>query len=311
MNIAYIISAYRLPVLLVRLVDRIDVPGASILIHVDARSPDSVYNAMTGPLEGRPNVTFLPRHPCRWGDFGHVAATLKGLQALQASGRPFDYVVLLTGQDYPLKSNAAIAAALDNAGGRVFLDWMPIPSGKWTDGGLDRVEHWHFRLGRRTFAVPGAPFRRTRVGAAWSRAARLLRLRRAFPTGMRPFGGSSYWMMPADCARHVTDFVRDRPDYVRFFRRVLVPDEIFFHTIVMNSRFRDCVDGNPLRYIDWDDDADHPKVLTRDDVPTLMATPALFGRKFDPGVDADVLDLIDTAIAGGSQAAWSRRALDS
>jgi hypothetical protein len=298
-NVAYIISAYRLPGLLVRLVERIDVPGASIYIHVDARSPGAVYDAMAGPLAGRPNVSFLPRHACRWGDFGHVEATLKGLRALLASGRPFDYVVLLTGQDYPLKSNAAIAAALSDAGGRVFLDWMPIPSEKWTDGGLDRIENRHFRLGRRILAFPGAPFRSTLAGAAWSRAARLLRLRRDFPSGLRPYGGSSYWMMPADCARHVAEFVRDRPDYVRFFRRVLVPDEMFFHSIVMNSRFRDRVDGNPLRFVDWDDDGDHPKVLTSDDVERLMATPDLFGRKFDPGVDEEVLDLIDAAITGG------------
>jgi hypothetical protein len=30
-----------------------------------------------------------------------------------------------------------------------------------------------------------------------------------------------------------------------------------------------------------------------------MATPDLFGRKFDPGVDEEVLDLIDAAITGG------------
>lgn len=307
MNVAYVISAYKLPGLLVRLVDRLDAPGGTILVHVDARSPATVYDAMAGPLAGRPNVSFLPRHACRWGDFGHVEATLKGLRALLGSGRPFDYVVLLTGQDYPIKSNAAIAAALEDAGGRVFLDWMPIPSEKWTDGGLDRIGHWHFRIGRRPFAVPGAPFGASPAGAAWSRAARLLRLRRSFPSGMHPYGGSSYWMLPADCARYVADFVRDRPDYVRFFRRVLVPDEIFFHTIIMNSPFRDRVENNALRYIRWRDDADSPTVLTSDDMARFMATPDLFARKFDPGVDAGVLDLIDAATGGGGRPPRNRR----
>ena len=56
------------------------------------------------------DVTWLPRHRSQWGGFGHVRATLKGIDHVVASGVPFDYAVLLTGQDYPLRSPAEIAA---------------------------------------------------------------------------------------------------------------------------------------------------------------------------------------------------------
>jgi hypothetical protein len=283
-RIAYIISAYRLPDLLVRLVRRLDAPGTTTCIHVDARSPEAVYRAMVEPLRDRPNVRFLPRHPCHWGDFGHVAATLKGLRALVTSGRPFDYVVLLTGQDDPLRSNAEIEATLRE---------MPIPNEHWTDGGTDRIENWHFRVGDRVLPFPGAPFRDGLLNAAWSLPARLFRLRRRFPAGMTPYGGSSYWMMPADCARYVDAFVRANPDFVRFFRRVIVPDEIFFQTIVMNSPFRGRMAPDDLRYVDWEGNGDHPKILTMEDFDDLMSSSRLFARKFDPQVDAAVLDRID------------------
>ncbi|HSJ30536.1 MAG TPA: beta-1,6-N-acetylglucosaminyltransferase [Longimicrobiales bacterium] len=297
MNVAYIISAYRLPGQLVRLVRRLDAPGTSFFIHVDAKSEDAVFRAMAEPLRDRPNVHFLPRHACYWGDFGHVQATLKGLSALLAAGQPFDYVVLLTGQDYPLRSNAEIAATLEAAAGQVMLHWMPIPNPHWTDGGAYRIEHWHFRLGRRPLSFPGAPFRHAWLNAAWSLPARLLRLRRSFPHGLSPYGGSSYWIMPADCARYVDGFVRSHPDFVRFFRHVRVPDEIFFHTIVMNSPFRGRVAADDLRYIDWGAGGDNPKVLTTADFDALMRSGKLFARKFDPHVDAVVLDRIDQALA--------------
>jgi hypothetical protein len=296
LNIAYIISAYRLPDLLVRLVQRLDAPGTSTLIHVDANTSETIYRAMTSPLADRARVRFLPRHACHWGDFGHVQATLKGLRELVASGQSFDYVVLLTGQDYPLRPHAHIAATLAAADGHVLMDWMPIPNEQWTGGGAYRIENWHFQLGARHLPFPGAPFRHALLNTAWSLPARVFRLRRTFLAGMRPYGGSSYWMMPGDCVRYVERFCRENPDFVRFFRRVRVPDEIFFQTLIMNSPFRDRV-ADPLRYIAWDGDSDNPRILTMADFDALMASPSLFARKFDPAVDAEVLDRIDRVLA--------------
>lgn len=292
-RVAYIVSAYRLPALLVRLIERLDAPGTSTLIHVDARTPDPVFRAMTEPLAERPRVRFLPRHPCHWGDFGHVRASLKGLRALLAGERPFDYAVLLTGQDYPLRSSAEIAATLGRAGGRVFMRPAALPNSDWTEGGSYRYENRYFRAVGRSFAFPGAPFRNARLNGAWFRTARMLGLYRSFPAGIQPFGGSSYWMMPADCARYVEGFARANPAFTRFFHHVRIPDEIFFHTIVMNSPFRARIAADDLRYIDWSADTDSPKVLTSADVPALLRSNALFARKFDPAVDARVLDRID------------------
>ena len=295
MNVAYIISAYRLPELLVRLVRRLHAPETSIWIHVDARTDDAIFRAMREPLDGLANVEFLERHACHWGDFGHVRATLKGLRALLASARPFDQAVLLTGQDYPLQSNAGIAARLAAEPGRVFMHWLPIPNEHWTDGGTYRIRDWHFRFAGRARSFPGAPFRSARLNAAWSRAARLAGAQRSFPPGLEPYGGSSYWMMPAACVRYVDEFVRTHPDYVRFFEHVRIPDEIFFHTIVMNSPFRDRVSADDLRYIDWSEAGDSPRVLTLADYGKLVDSGKLFARKFDPAVDGTVLDRLDEA----------------
>jgi hypothetical protein len=295
-NVAYVISAFKLPAMLLRLVRRLDAPGTSVFIHVDARTSAPVHRAMTEPLADRPDVRFLPRHPCHWGDFGHVRATLEGLRALIASGGRFDYVVLLTGQDYPLRSNPEIAAALRRADGRVLMSCMPVPNEHWTDGGSCRFEHWHFRIAGRVASFPGAPFGDGRLGGVWSSLTRRLGLTRSFPGGMLPYGGSSYWMMPADCARYVHDWTDAHPDWVRFFHHVHVPDEIFFQSIVMNSPFRNRVEQDDLRYIDWRGKGDSPKVLTSDDFDALMGSDKLFARKFDPSVDRAVLDRIDRAL---------------
>lgn len=292
-RVACIISAYRLPDMLVRLVRCLEAPGWCTYIHVDARTTDDVYRAMQDPLAHREDVTFLPRHACYWGDFGHVRATLAGLRTLIETERPFDYVVLLTGQDYPLKSSAVIAETLARAGGRIFMRAMPIPNEHWTDGGSYRYENRFYHIRGREFSFPGAPFPNTRLNGAWSRLSRVLHLYRSFPRGLQPFGGSSYWMMPADAARYVDERARTDPGLIRFFRHVRIPDEIFFQTLIMNSPFRKRLADGDLRYVDWREGGNSPRVLTCEDLPSLATTDALFARKFDPDVDSEVLDRVD------------------
>ena len=142
-RIAYIVSAYRLPGQLERLLRRLAAPGVSFAVHVDRKTRRAVYEEMVERTEDL-EVVFLPRHRSHWGGFGHVRATVKGIDHLFENRVPFDYAVLLTGQDYPLRSPRAIADFLGAAAGRSFMNHWPLPYAPWGDrGGLDRIEDWH------------------------------------------------------------------------------------------------------------------------------------------------------------------------
>jgi hypothetical protein len=84
---------------------------------------------------------------------------------------------------------------------------------------------------------------------------------------------------------------------VRFFRHVLIPDELFFQTIVMNSPLRDSVENENLRYLDWSREP-APAVLLESDLPALVSSHKLFARKFDERIDSTILDLLDAHIDG-------------
>jgi hypothetical protein len=218
-------------------------------------------------------VAFLQRHVSHWAGFGHVRATLKGIDHFMGERVPFDYAVLLTGQDYPLRSPAGIAAFLGGAGGRSFMNHWPLPFAPWGDrGGLDRIEDWHLVTYRRLhLALP---------------------LRRRLPLGLAPYGGGAYWCLQREVVDYVHGFAHANPAYVRFFEHVFVPDELFFQTIVMNSPLRDTVENENLRYIDWSREP-APAVLNVHDFPKLIASGKLFARKFDVTIDLKVLDLLD------------------
>ncbi len=299
---AFIVSAYKLPGQLVRLVDRLSGGGATFWIHVDRKAPTEVQRSVRERLAGRPDVTLLPQHACHWGDFGHVRASLKGIRALLSSGRPFGVAILLTGQCYPIRSRAAIDGYFRERAGQSFLEGTPFPIRSWPDC-LDRVERWHWWLGNRFYYFPGAKqFRTWWVERAWCELLErtgLERMKRRVPFPERFFGGSGYWCLSPEAVRYVDRFVADRPDFVSFFRRVLCPDEVFFQTVLFNSPLAPTVVSSNLRYIDWSRPrARSPKVLGGEDFAAMTASGALFARKFDETADTEVLDRIDAELLG-------------
>ena len=282
MRICYVILAHKLPHQLVRLVERLQSASAIFLIHIDAKSGGEVVDPIRLELEPMANVRFLRRHVCHWGEFGLVAASLEGVRTIVEERLPCDQAVLLSGQDFPIKSNDEIAGVLGQAGDRSYVGYFPLPYDGWADGGLNRIDRWYVRLGGRRVELPPA-----------SVADRFRTPRRRFLPGLHPYGGPMQWSLSAEALAYVHAYVRQHPAFVRFFRRTLVPDELFFQTLLMNSPLASRLINAELHHIEWSPGADHPDVLTVEDFPRLQRSDALFARKFDSGADADVLDMIE------------------
>jgi hypothetical protein len=274
-KLAYIISAYRRLGQVTRLVQRLHDVDTQFFIHVDRKTAAREYDSLQRSLIDLSSVHFLQRHRCHWGGFGHVRATLKGIDALLAEEGAFDYLILLTGQDYPIKPNAYIARFFEANQPKSFMGVSALPSASWSPrGGLDRIQYPHLRF--------------------YGRHARLP-LKRRFPSGLRAYGGGAYWALSRACVEYISAFVGERPDVVSFFRHVDIPDEIFFHTILMSSPLRESIVDDNLRYIDWTR-GPRPAVLETRDIDALRASPKLFARKFDVDQDENVLDLIDECL---------------
>ncbi|OGO25061.1 MAG: hypothetical protein A2W33_07650 [Chloroflexi bacterium RBG_16_52_11] len=282
MRIAYIISAYKYPELLIRLITRLHSDSASFFVHVDKKTPLDVYAQMVNGTKHLSNVFFLKRHRCYWGDFGHVRATIEGINEIINRDTPFDYAVLLTGQDYPIKTNEHIQTFFRQSKGKSFMDYFPLPSDNWEGGGMQRLELWHVRLSNHHYAFP--------------KNSNLL-IKRKFPKGFQPFGGSSYWSLSRACIAYLYEFIKTNRRFINYFKYVDVPDELVFQTILLNSPFAESIVNDDLRYIEWKEwDAGSPAVLDKYDFDRLTRSSKLFARKFDLNVDAEVLDLIDQAI---------------
>lgn len=299
MRIAYIVLAHKQPKQLIRLVSRLDSSETTFFIHIDKRTKSAVYLEIVNGLQRLPNVHFVRRCASRWGEFGLVRATLEGIAEIFRRQVPIDYVVLLTGQDYPIKTNVDISAFLERSAGRSYLDHNPVPCSAWPEA-AKRMRSWHVRILGRPFLLP----RRDHGRAVLCNPRKwpILVLSYCLPKkrrplkGYKPTAGSAYWVLSRTCAQYVDDFVKTNRSFVRYFKRVCCPDEVFFQTVLINSHLSEEIVSSNLRYIDWSMSGAHPAILTAVDLGALVNSPALFARKFDVDVDETILQLVDESI---------------
>jgi hypothetical protein len=299
-KIAYLVLAHRYFDQLFRLVDRLNAGNVVFYIHIDKKVSQKDYTFVTEHFQSFENVHFTKRFTCYWAGFGIMRATLQGIKEIVESKSDADYIVLLSGQDYPIKTNSYIHNFFSEKKGISFVSHMRFPHPEWGScrGGWDRVQLWHFitKYNHRTY--PSRNFfgygRLRFLNGLWNKVyPSLPSFRRTFPNGMHPYGGAQFWCLSKKHYLAVHQFVEANPNYVNFFRYVFVSDELLVQTIVGNSFPPDEVHNDTLHFLEWYRDG---AILNSSDMPTISSTHYLFARKFDATVDGAVLDIIDREI---------------
>lgn len=278
-HLAYLILAHHKPDQVAGLIDSLDGDNTSFYIHFDAKS--TIKDLSQSRFDGRKNVRILPSGlDVNWGGYNMVAATLELMRAAISQKR--GYLILLSGQDLPIRSNDQIRHFYKDNYGKQYIDYSPLPSSSWAlNGGLDRISYYWFvdQVGK------DASFKlyecQVRAG-----------FKRPFFSGLVPYGGSQWWSLTMDCAGYILDFVRANKVFDDFMRYCLIPDELYFQNILLNSPFCSSVVDDNLRYIDWQSGPESPRILRSDDFPKMMVSECLFARKFDMTVDSEIYSLI-------------------
>lgn len=285
---AYIILAHTRPTQLGRLVRSLDDGSSHFFIHIDR-------NCDAGPfLQELPNRDcchqIAPRERGGWGQCGIVKATLGGLRAILETRIEFGVIQLISGQDYPLRSNAYINRFFELNRGRIFIEHWALPAPHWAHGGLDRINAYHLGDRRRRSRQRLSRF------VTWVCNCSGI-LKRRFPRSLTPYGGWQWWSIPPQAAKEILRFTDSRPEYLRYHRWSLLPDEMFFQTILLNSgleHIRTNIVNNCLRFVDWDNpNPCTPASLGLQYFNTLITSKSLFARKFDITHDSAILDRLD------------------
>jgi len=309
MEINYIILAHQEPQLVRRLIERLQHRNSHFYLHIDGNV--DIY-PFTKALSHLTNITFLLKEwrvATFWSDISCVKATLNAFQLMLANKRS-GYSVLLSGQDYPLKSNAAIHAFLKQNYGKNFIDGFSLPAkeGIWgKHRGMDRLHFYNYHLYHNqkynlaiptihhsSFYQPKTLLKILQLYKQKPKEIKNLRKKRLFPAYIQPYGGSQWWALPMETVQRIHDFTRGHPDYYSYHTHTHVPDEIFFQSIVHSLYPKDQI-ANSLTYTNWTN-MSRPLPLTflEEDFQEISnCKKKLFARKFSEKIDAKVLNMVD------------------
>jgi len=276
MRFACLIVTYTSAELTTRMIKKLDNGDFDFYIHLDKKVDINTHSA----LFDMPNVIFIKdRIDVKWAGYTVVQASFNGLKEIRASGKKYEFINLLSGQDYPLKSADYISKFLSTQVGKQLIKHWDFET-EW-DEAFARIHKYHFT----DVGFKGRYLLQRIINSI---------VKRKPPTDLRFYGTSStFWTLSPECAYYVMDYCISRPKFERFLKFTWGSDEFIFQTIIMNSHWKEQVHNNNYRYIDWSGGGSHPKLLTTDDYEKIIVTDNILGRKFNMDVDAHVLDLID------------------
>ncbi len=277
MKIAYLVLAHRNPRLLVKMIERLACEKSAFFIHLDKKSNIENFRLAKGG-----NVFFSEeRIPVYWAEYSMVEAILILIKQALNDVNNYEYFVLLSGSDYPLRGKEYISNFLDERKGAEFIALAKVPS---VEAGvpLSKIS---------TFSIPSDRPILQFIGKACAKIGFTRRDYRKFLGDLQPYAGSTWWALSRDACQYILNFVQENDKVCKFFSKTITSDEMLFHTIIGNSPFKQNIRRN-IMFEKWSQDHVHPEMINENHIfefesqkEVNLKDPfgpgeALFARKF-------------------------------
>lgn len=258
-----------------------------IIIHVDSKSDINEFSCFSAYS----NVILLSeRHNVLWGGVGMVSATISLLK--EALNHKFDYLFLLSGDDLVCVDERYLDDFLNNINLFNLIHYQDERNGyvnpdnrvkyrypsfffKKESNRLDYLRRLFFKL-----------FKFSRINKEYHNF---------ISSGHRFYKGSQWFGLNHKTVSDIILFLNENSWYLDLYRDSLIPDEVFFHTLIkyigINDLYSDKTKvSDALRYTDWITGPDYPRSLDYDDVDKIKKSGCLFARKFKHDTSVHLFD---------------------
>ena len=260
-----------------------------VVIHVDKRVDRSACDGLVTALSDLANVRFSGRYACEWGTWGIVAATQEAATLMLRSFPEVRHVYLASGSCLPLRPVEELSSYLESRPRTDFIESVTTEDVGWTVGGLN--------LERFTRRFPFSWRKKRRLFDWYVKVQRRFGFRRRMPPGLVPHLGSQWWCLTRQTLSAMLESP-ERAEIDRYFRRVWIPDESYFQTMV--RQFSTNVESRSLTLSKFDFQG-KPHIFYDDHLQLLRRSDCFVARKIWPQADK----LYDTFLhnAGAGQVA--------
>lgn len=287
MKHAVLISAYNNIEHLKSLVLQFD-DDFDIFIHLDKKSKFKKEDIEH--LKSINNVrSVVSTYKVNWGGYKLLKAFIHLMRIANNIGG-YSYYHTLSGQDIVVKSSQEIKDFFNANNGSEFIEFFSLPSEKWEGGGKERFFRFHFYDTFNCKTPLGF-----KVNKIILKFQRILGLTRPPFGGFEIFYGGSCWFSISEkCVSYCLRRIENNPGLIKGIAYTLLPEEMFFQTLIVNAEFKDKVINNNLRYIDWTfKNGNSPAVLDEFDYENIKNSGQLFAKKVDGSVSKSLVKLIE------------------
>ena len=267
---AYCIIAHQDPLMFSYLISAIDDVRNDIYVLIDKKSDDGKFKDCKPQSS---SIFFLPQQKINWGGFSQINAEISLFDSVVRSGINYDYVHLLSGTDFPIKSQDYIHDFFYQHKGKEFVGIMEL------DNSLAdiRAKVRYFYLFSERFKSDNAIIKILRNIYLWVQYKFGI-LRNKSVT----FYKGCNWV---SISFSFCNYLVERKEWIKkIFHHTMCADEIFLQTVLMDSPYKNNIYNindeydSCKREIDWE--RGNPYVWKEEDLPRLHESDALFARKF-------------------------------
>jgi hypothetical protein len=239
------------------------------------------------------------------GDFSLIYKYFSGINYLFKNNIDFDWLITLSGQDYPTQPLSELEGLLSTTQYDGFIQFFKAfsPESLWSlREGYQRYLYQYKTL---SFSAPNwmisiikpikiinylQPFLRINFSYGLRIGAKVQSI---FNNNFECYGGYFFSILSMKCLKYLNDFYQNNPQIVEYYKSVILPEESLIQTILVNSKkfhlYNEC-----KHYYDFSDTSHgHPAILTEKDYNAMIQKKYYFARKFDINVDSKILDILD------------------
>ena len=298
---AYLIIAHKNPEQLRKLLKLLDDYRNDIFILMDKKSKFFDENAYIEKVCKESKIVFLDRMNICWGGYSQVKAEILLLESAIKFGGGYTYYHLISGQDLPLHSQDYIHSLFKKYDGYEFLTFVGDSIYK-RNRPIERVSYYYPAMDIPTNNQTIKKYLRSFQNRILIPLQKFIHINRLRGSDLEIGYGSNWFSITNQFAKYI---VENKFLIQKYFSSGYCVDELFIHTLVLNSQFKDkvfIIDGindkkedrqGNLRYINWW--AGNPKVWRIEDKEELLEAKTrgyVFSRKFDEEVDKEIVDYI-------------------
>ncbi|MGB3655316.1 MAG: beta-1,6-N-acetylglucosaminyltransferase [Rivularia sp. (in: cyanobacteria)] len=308
MTVCYLIQTYKDPEQVYRLVKLIKSTASDSFILISHNFNSCDLN--TSLLRKLKDVEVIPNNNVMMGSFAILQGYFDAIGWLSSQNIKFDWLINLTGQDYPTQPLHKIESFLAKTDYDGFIQYFDVFSKQspWNRKVVNTRYLYHYKHFKQ-YLSPKQRFMLKPIKHIINNCQPFVRLNSSYgvTVGIKSscnlfnkkftcYGGSYFATISQKCAAYLYSFVKDNNRVFDYYKKTFIPEESLIQTILVNSqKFKLC--NSNYRYTDFINSRHgHPRILTNKDFSILNQDNIHFARKFDMNVDSAILDELDTKI---------------